>query len=130
MEVNVSLTPVHEHPQELFQQNLENQKLVWPVLMKKYIVPSMLITRSASNKKKSIFLRFNHSNVTIKEVQRSRMAGTLLWPTLNPNMSQVYKNLHTLSAKNNLHVAFVSQLFQNWGGWFLALFSSHTLFLF
>ena len=49
----------------------------------------MLITRSTSNKKKTIFLQFNHSNVTIKGVQRSRMAGTLLWPTLNPNMSQV-----------------------------------------
>lgn len=35
MEVNVSLRPVHEYPQELFQQNLENQKLVQPVSMKK-----------------------------------------------------------------------------------------------
>ena len=34
MEVNVSLRPVHEYPQELFQQNLENQKLVQPVYMK------------------------------------------------------------------------------------------------
>ena len=39
MEVNVSLKPAHERPQELFQQNLENQKLheVQPVFMKKLL---------------------------------------------------------------------------------------------
>ena len=58
-------------------------------------------------------------------VQRRRMAGTLLWPTKNPNMSQVYQNLQTLPAKNNF--SFSVTIFWNWGGWFLAIFSSHTL---
>lgn len=126
MEVNVSLRPVHEHPRELFQQNLENQTLAQPMFMKKCIVPFMLITRSTSNKKKTIFLQFNHSNTNIIGVQRSRMAGTLLWQTQNPNMSQVYKNLQTLPAKNNF--SFSVTIFWNWGGWFLA-FSAVTLCL-
>jgi len=72
MEVNVSLRPVHEHPQEPFQQNLENQKLVRPVFMKKY-PPCWLQEATQTRKKKTIFLQFNHPNITIIGVQRRRM---------------------------------------------------------